>query len=65
MLSIRVWDMFAFLVKNFTEPDKLKEVVMDSSRVILGAGSRKFILKSTHTMMFVDTLYNFCKIDSS
>jgi hypothetical protein len=65
MLYMRVCDLMRFLDENLTEPNKLKEVIMDSKRVVLGVDSKKFILKSPHTIMFVDTLYNLCKIDSS
>jgi hypothetical protein len=39
MLYMRVCDLMRFLVENLTEPNKLKEVIMNSKRVVLGVDS--------------------------
>ena len=44
---------------------KLKDAKSDSKQVILEVFSRKFILKSPHRIMVVDTLYNLFKTNSS
>ena len=62
---MRVCEVITFLVENLTELNKLKEAIVDSKRVVLEVNSKKFVLKSPHTIMFVDTLYNLFKTDSS
>jgi len=65
MLSMSVCELTKFLVGNLIVLNKLKEAIRDSKRVTLEVASRKFILKSPHKIMFVDTLYNLFKTNSS
>jgi hypothetical protein len=64
MLSMSVFEFIKFLVGNLIVLNKLKEAMRDSKRVTLEVVSRKFTLKSPHTIMFVDTLYNLFKTNS-
>ena len=64
MLSMSVCELTKFLVGNLIVLNKLKEAIKDSKRVTVEVVSRKFTLKSPHTIMFVDTLQNLFKTNS-
>jgi len=65
ILSMSVCELIKFLVGNLIVLNKQKEAIRDSKRIILEVVSIKFILKSPHKIMFVDTLYNVFKTNSS
>jgi len=56
ILSMSVCEFTKSLVGNLIVLNKLNEAIRDSKRIILEVVSIKFILKSPHKIMFVDTV---------
>ena len=64
MLSMIVRELIKFLVGKFIVLNKLKVTIRDS-KSSLEIVSRKFILKSPHKIMLVDTVINLFITNSS